>query len=104
VIDMLTGEDQPRLVNVNLSPEPAGIRWTHQSVRQYNGKVVEGQDPNGRKHYWFAAIPLTDPDENSDRWAIEKNFVSLTPLRISLTDEEWLERLYEIPEVFPSLT
>ena len=100
VIELLTTGDHPGLVNVNLPLEPIGIRWTHQSVRQYNGQVVEGQDPNGRRHYWFSAIPLTAPDEDSDRWAIENNFVSLTPIRLSLTDDEWLEKLSNFPVKF----
>ena len=45
----------------------------------------------GRKHNWFTAIPLTDPEEGTDRWALEHNLVSLTPLRLDLTDEGWLE-------------
>jgi 5'-nucleotidase len=98
VIKMLTTGDHPRLVNVNLPSDPVGIRWTHQSVRQYNGKVIEGQDPNGRQHYWFSAIPLTAPDKNSDRWAVEKNYVSLTPIRLSLTDDEWLRKLSKTGE------
>ncbi len=93
VIKLLTTGDQPRLVNVNLPENPVGLQWTHQSVRHYNGRVVEGEDPNGHKHYWFAATPLTNPDENSDRWAIDHNLVSLTPIRMSLTDDEWLQRL-----------
>jgi 5'-nucleotidase len=97
VIHLLTTGYQPRLVNVNLPEKPVGMRWTHQSVRQYNGRVVEGEDPAGRKHYWFAATPLTNPDEDSDRWAIDNNLVSLTPLRMSLTDEEWLARLVTQP-------
>jgi 5'-nucleotidase len=84
---------RPRLVNVNLPLEPGGIRWTHQSVRAYNGKVVGSQDPMGRKNYWFTAVPLTEPDENSDRWAVDNGFVSLTPLRLNLTDEEWLKEM-----------
>jgi len=64
-----------------------------QSIRHYNGAMVEGQDPNGRKHFWFAATPLSNPDEHSDRWAIDHNLVSLTPLRLSLTDDEWLQKL-----------
>jgi 5'-nucleotidase len=82
--------DFPMLTNVNLPLNPTGIRWTHQSVRHYSGKVVEGQDPMGRKHFWFAAIPLTEPDRDSDRWAVEHDLVSLTPLRLDLTDEAWL--------------
>jgi len=93
VIKLLTNGNQPPLVNVNLPENPKGICWTHQSVRHYNGKVVESEDPNGRRNYWFAATPLTNPDEGSDRWAIDHDLVSLTPLRMSLTDDEWLNRL-----------
>jgi 5'-nucleotidase len=93
VLAMLIQGNQPQLVNVNLPKYPQGIRWTHQSVRAYNGQVVESQDPMGRKHYWFAAVPLTSPDEDSDRWAIDHDLVSLTPLRLSLTDDEALQRL-----------
>jgi len=97
VIEMLTHGEQPRLVNVNLPLNPVGIRWTHQSVRQYNGKVVEGRDANNRQLYWFAATPLTNPDIKSDRWAVDNGLVSLTPIRLSLTDGEWLEKLSNAP-------
>jgi 5'-nucleotidase len=97
VLQRLTQGQPPRLVNVNLPKEPRGILWTHQSVRAYNGKVVESQDPMGRKHFWFSAIPLTEPDENSDRWAIDHDLVSLTPLRLSLTDDEWLKEIQQQP-------
>src|SRR5512143_3135975 len=40
VIRTLTNGQRPQLVNVNLPKEPHGIRWTHQSVRAYSGKVV----------------------------------------------------------------
>jgi 5'-nucleotidase len=97
VIDLLIREDNPRLVNVNLPLEPIGMRWTHQSIRHYNGTVVEGHDPNGYHHFWLSAVPMTNPDENSDRWAVANQFVSLTPLRLSQTDDEWLNKLGNIP-------
>lgn len=87
VLGQLLEDDKPRLVNVNLPQRPEDIRWTYQSVREYDGKVVEGEDPAGRKHYWFTAVPLTDPDVGSDRWAVERGEVSLTPLALDLTDE-----------------
>jgi 5'-nucleotidase len=92
VLRQLLEEDKPRLVNVNLPQQPHGIHWTHQSVRAYDGKVIEGEDPAGRKHYWFAAVPLTDPDVGSDRWAVGRGEVSLTPLALDLTDEEALRQ------------
>lgn len=101
VLERVAAESGPRLVNVNLPPEPTGLRWTHQSVRSYEGEVVEGEDPMGRKHFWFAAVPITDPEEGSDRWAVERGLVSLTPLALDLTDEgalaQWQETLQ--PEI-----
>ncbi len=102
VLHILTSGNAPRLVNVNLPKDPQGIHWTHQSVRAYNGKVVESQDPMGRKHFWFSAVPLTEPDEGSDRWAIDKSLVSLTPLRLNLTDEDWMQRAQELDTTYKS--
>jgi len=93
IIHILTTGIQPKLVNVNLPGEPHGILWTHQSIRAYNGKVIESSDPLGRRNYWFSAIPLSAPDENSDRWAIDNGFVSLTPISLNLTDEIWLNKM-----------
>lgn len=93
VIKLLMADDMPMLVNVNLPDEPQELRWTHQSVRHYNGAMVESEDPNGRKHYWFAATPLSNPDEGSDRWAFEQSYVTLTPLQLGLTDEDTLAKL-----------
>ena len=78
------------LVNVNFPPNPKGMQWTRQSVRQYDGKVVPGTDPMGRKHYWFTVFPLEPADEGTDRWAVENGYVSITPLRLDLTNESQL--------------
>jgi 5'-nucleotidase len=90
---LLPEKDLP-LVNVNF-PEgvPQGVRWTRQSVRHYDGKVVPGEDPMGRKHYWFTVTPLEPAEEGTDRWAIEHGFVSMTPLRLDLTDQTALARV-----------
>jgi 5'-nucleotidase len=93
VIGMLLAGEQPWLVNVNLPLRPTGIRWTHQSVRAYDGQVVQSEDPRGRKNYWYAALPMTPPDKDSDRWAVENGLVSITPLRLDLTDEKWLRKM-----------
>jgi 5'-nucleotidase len=92
VIDMLLKEETMRLVNVNLPEKPRGIRWTRQSVRQYDGKVAPSKDPMGRPIFWFTVIPLQGAEEGTDRWAVEHNWVSVTPLRLDLTDEKELGR------------
>jgi 5'-nucleotidase len=88
VLELLLAAPQLKLVNVNLPPgTPRGILWTRQSVRHYDGKVVPGKDPVGRTHYWYTIVPVEATDEDSDRWAFERGYVSMTPLRLDLTDE-----------------
>src|SRR5947208_3663201 len=70
------------LFNVNIPPNSKGIKWTRQSVRFYDGKIVPGIDPMGRKHYWFTITPLESAEEGTDRRAVEEGYVSITPLRL----------------------
>jgi len=79
-----------KLINVNFPIKPIGIRWTRQSVRQYDGKVVPGTDPMGRKHYWITVTPMEAAEEGTDRWAVDQGYVSITPLRLDLTNEKEL--------------
>lgn len=82
------------LYNINFPPVPQGIRWARQSVRLYDGHVVPGLDPMGRKHYWITVKALEEAEEGTDRWAVEHDFVSITPLRLDLThDQELSSRL-----------
>lgn len=92
VLDELLDDPALCLVNVNLPRHPKGIRWTKQSVRQYDGRIVPGMDPMGRKHYWFTVVPLEPADEGTDRWAVEQGLVSITPLRLDLTNDEHLKK------------
>ncbi|EDM34684.1 survival protein surE [Pedobacter sp. BAL39] len=80
------------LYNVNFPPQPKGLRWTRQSVRLYDGKVVPALDPMARKHYWITVTPLEQAEEGTDRWAVEHDFVSITPLRLDLTNEDELKK------------
>jgi 5'-nucleotidase len=92
-LEALLGEEEPKLVNVNFPAEPQGLRWTAQAVDQYNGQVVPDKDPLGRPVFWFSVVPLERHREGTDLWAIEHGYVSLTPLRLDLTDYTQLERV-----------
>jgi 5'-nucleotidase len=89
---LLLDDTKLSLINVNFPANPKGIRWTRQSVRLYDGKIVPGMDPMGRKHYWFTVTPLESAEEGTDRWAVEQGYVSMTPLRLDLTNEEELKK------------
>jgi 5'-nucleotidase len=90
VLDTLLPLTQLNLVNVNLPREPRGLIWTRVSVRQYDGVIVPTKDPMDREVYWFSVKPLTGADKGTDRWAIEQDWISMTPLCLDLTDHKLL--------------
>ena len=92
VLELLIHDSSRSLVNVNLPPDPQGICWTRVSTRQYDGKVVPANDPYGRTLYWLAVHPIQETERETDRWAVQNGFVSVTPLRVDLTAIEDLER------------
>jgi 5'-nucleotidase len=93
VLALLLPDRELSLVNVNFPDRaPNGLRWTRQSVRHYDGKVVPGENPLGRKLFWFTVVPIEGTEEGTDRWAVEHGYVSMTPLRLDLTNEKELAR------------
>ena len=99
VLEMLLELPEQCLVNVNLPDRaPRGTRWTRQSVRHYDGKVVPAKDPMGRTHYWFTVVPIEGTEEGTDRWAVEQGYVSMTPLGLDLTDHDELSRVLKLED------
>ena len=103
VLEKLLEVPELALVNVNFPGKaPRGTLWTRQSMRHYDGKVVPAKDPMGRLHYWYTVSPVEATEEGTDRWAIEQGYVSLTPLRLDLTDHDRLAEAQKI-EAWKSL-
>ncbi len=104
VLRMLLPREDLRLVNVNLPARPRGIRWTRKAVEKYDGQVVPARDPYDRPVFWLAVSPLTEHAPDSDLWAFERGYVTVTPLRLDLTDHGVLsampvrERVVEFDE------
>jgi 5'-nucleotidase len=91
VLDLLLTADTLRLVNVNFPPQPKGLCWTRMAVRAYDGHVVPTDDPLGRRMYWLSIRAIEQAEEGTDLWAMRHHYVSLTPLRLDLTDHSALE-------------
>ena len=91
VLQIVIDEPSITLMNVNLPRVPRGMIWTRVSIRHYDGRIVPTSDPQGRELYWFTVKPLEGAEECTDRWAVEQNWISLTPLRLDLTDEAQLK-------------
>ena len=90
VLEVLLDDARPYLINVNFPPKPRGLVWTRVSVRRYDGSIIPAKDPMGREVHWFAVVPIEGAEKGTDRWAVEQGWVSLTPLRLDLTDESQL--------------
>ena len=90
VLDILLNQPRLLLVNVNFPREPRGLVWTRASVRRYDGHIVPTKHPLGGDLFWFTVTPIQGADEGTDRWAAEQGWISLTPLRLDLTDEAQL--------------
>ena len=94
-LEILLPENDLSLLNVNIPVNAKGMCWTRQSVRHYDGKVVPGKDPHGREHFWFTVAPVEETEEDTDRWAVDRGYVSITPLRLDLTNQEELKKAKE---------
>lgn len=81
------------LVNVNLPRDPRGVLWTRASTRGYDGRIVPARDPMDREVFWFTVAPVASSEDQSDRWAVEQRWVSMTPLTLDVTDDVALARL-----------
>jgi 5'-nucleotidase len=85
------------LLNVNIPNPPngkyAGVRITRLGKRVYRDIIVEKIDPRGRKYYWIAGEPDWHHFEQSDFSATSEGFISITPLKMDMTDYELMQNL-----------
>ena len=92
VLALLLPRTELTLVNVNFPADPVGLCWTRQALNTYDGRVVPGHDPMGRPHYWLSVRRVDALEEETDRWAVRHGYVSMTPLRLDLTDGAALQQ------------
>ena len=79
------------LLNVNVPPLPKdqirGVKITTQCRSMYKEDFIKRKDPRGRTYYWLTGkVQWFDKSENSDIRAIERGYVSVTPLQFDLTE------------------
>jgi 5'-nucleotidase len=92
---LLTSQELPALISVNVPRDPRGLMWTRASTEGYEGHIVPGRDGTGRDIYWFNVKPVAGVDHQSDRWAVEQHWVSMTPISLDVTDESALAALLQ---------
>jgi 5'-nucleotidase len=84
------------LVNINFPDcepgEVAGTAVVNQGKRNQEFlRVEERQDGRGNPYFWIAfARGRIDPGHGTDLWAMQNSRISVTPLRLDMTDEPTL--------------
>jgi 5'-nucleotidase len=86
------GLERGQLLNVNLPHRPRdeirGVKITRLGSRAYRDTLVKKVDPRGRDYYWIGGEdPVWEPRDGTDFFAVQEGFISVTPLRLDLTDE-----------------
>jgi len=85
------------LLNVNLPAVPSsGVRLTRLARRVYEQVVEERGDPRGRRYFWIGGEPRWEEGPDCDHAAVSTGLVSITPLRLDLTDYEGLDAHAEV--------
>jgi 5'-nucleotidase len=86
------------LLNVNIPFLPwdavEGVKLTRLGSRVYQDTLVRKVDPRGREYYWIGGEdPVWEQQEGTDFHAVHGGWVSVTPLRLDLTDEPSLSAM-----------
>lgn len=85
------GKKSRTLWNVNVPDMPVekikGYKITKLGSRIYNDVIIKKKDPRGKDYFWIGGgEPGWNKEENTDFAAISSGFISVTPLRLDLTD------------------
>lgn len=88
------------LLSVNVPPVTsdriAGVKITRQADSRFIEEFIYQSSSEGEKVYRLAGeIEIDETDGTSDEEAVLQNFISITPLRIDLTDEKALPVMEE---------
>jgi 5'-nucleotidase len=77
-----------------------GVRVTSLGRRVYRDDVREVCDPEGFACYTIGGDPVCEMEEGSDVEAIESNFISVTPISLSMTDMGFIDEIRKWEQIF----
>ena len=89
------GLPEGTLLNVNVPPgEIKGVRLTRQGIKYARPIITEHVDPRGKAYYWIGEEVFSSTHEDgTDYAAVERGYVSVTPMRSDMTNHNALADL-----------
>ncbi len=87
-------------LNVNVPARPpeeiTGATVTRLGRRVYRDVLIERQDPRGRPYYWIGGEPPGGyQDQGTDIWALAQGCVSITPVHLDMTADDFIPVLQQ---------
>lgn len=85
------------ILNINVPPvhraDIRGVCVTRQGISRFKEFYDKKVDPRGRTYYWLAGEmhELDEHDPITDTMALRNNSISITPIKIQLTDEPFID-------------
>ncbi|MEW4453901.1 5'/3'-nucleotidase SurE [Bremerella sp. JC817] len=91
----------PRLYNLNipttateLPPGEAELKVVPMGVARYGEHFVKRKDPRNRDYYWATGDPPPEHgEEETDLSALEKGFLTLSPLHFDMTERAQIDEM-----------
>ena len=86
------------LLNVNVPPvsenEIEGVLLTRQGKSTWDDTFDVRRDPANREYFWLTGkLNIIDHDLDVDQIAVQRKYVSVTPIHYDLTDDVMLDRM-----------
>jgi len=93
--------EERSILNVNVPNVPydelKGFRITRQGKTQYENYLEKYFNPHGKVFYWIGGDrPPHELEEDTDSFAIANKYVSITPIKIDLTNYALIGKLKKI--------
>ena len=84
-------------LNVNFPATPifAGVRICRMAYSRWVDEFTPCDHPRGGHYYWLGGESVNDePEEDdTDSWALERDFIAITPTKVDITDYELKDTL-----------
>jgi 5'-nucleotidase len=77
-------------LNINIPPPPfKGLKITRVGIKRYESEIIEKKDPREISYYWIGrGNPQIIGGREGDVQAAHQGYLSVTPLRMDLTDDK----------------
>jgi 5'-nucleotidase len=91
------------LLNINVPDLPMnrikGIVPARQGFRHYSGSILKRTDHRGKDYYWLGGqYHGFEPEVDTDCAQVHQGYVTITPLKLDVTDMAFLEEMKRLSE------